>query len=1326
MNPFLKHFSKKAVALVLALAVVLCAVTASLSVFADDTNDAGSSLTDAYLIKDSAPVIPMDFLTTADMSQTFIEIDGSYYPGSQIVFTSTSEALIIDNDKDTITARGIGVFPVTATCGEVSRTVYVAVKEMSETEWVLYSKTFTEGELPSDWSAQYWNTTKDGKTWIDITAAPTTLPKNSNPGLIPFNYTTPGVNVWQTHGMFTLNNDIVADFADYTIDLQAVFYGHLDSAGSFVYGRASTTNGKLTTDSNMYGFTVDTRNKADAPYSKVKYTTYTGNAFANTNILGDVTDWTSGLVGANKESQAPMRNWIVKFEGSKGTVYDAEDTAENHIFTYEGIPVNKGTVGVGTFTIYSGGLSGWTKINTIKIKLNEGTKPVPTSAVANDTETVKSDNPVLNVKPDTEKALDNLFVEIGGSFYAAKELAWQAASDSVSWTDALTISSTAIKGTKDGLYKAVVTADGGKQANVYIYVKDISNVPEDEYIDNGNYKFTLGENGNIKSYAKIYEELPFSEKIIIPAKVDGVNATAVGTNLFKKNETIFSVYFEDGITSIGNAAFSDAKRLKYVYFPNTLEKLEEWSFNATAIKKLVLPNSLINWSQNTFTWMSTIEEISIGKGVKTLPAAFTDIPNAKELKLPYTITKVDTGALKAFSGIQKLYIYNRDAVLDGTKLKAGDTVTIYGATYASDGVSPSTAKALAEANGNNFVAIDDEIKAIEDELKAEIEAENAKIEEIAKTEDTAADYALLYDVADKSATRFFLNSINPSNATVGVAGKYTLPSTGLAYAISYSSTPAYLTGEKVYDAKITTVGANAMKSNAEKDRIYNLVISEGYMSIGDSAFYSLPNLRYLTLPSTLTKIENYAFGDAVNLKSLEIPNNLITIGNSAFSNTSSLTEIKLDEINSSLVSIGEAAFTNAQFTLIKLPATTRTIGKRAFAGSALKEVYIYNAKAEIGTNAFPTGCKIYGVTGSTAEEYAKTNGNTFVAVEPLPVITIDSFEDNGNYTFGVDGSKISSYKRKDETKAYSQKVTFPATVNGTTVKYIADNLFKGKNYTTTIGVAIFSEGIEVIGDSAFAEARRLKFVSFPKSLVEIKNYAFLNCGITGDIVLGEKVKSIGINAFVGNSNLTSVTISNPKAVIAENAFAGFGEGFKLRGLDGSTAYEYYQKNKKDGIGWESIGVYESDSDDDNSGDGNNGGNTNDDTNNNSDNNTNDTNNNNTNNNNDTNNSGNTNEGNNNDGNTNDGNTDGNTNDNSQLQQNAGDGFFGSLEVLLGVPSDLTLLLIIIVAGAVLLLIIIAIIIIVLVAKSNDDDDDDGLNEGQPEENIDGDDESNEE
>ena len=66
-----------------------------------------------------------------------------------------------------------------------------------------------------------------------------------------------------------------------------------------------------------------------------------------------------------------------------------------------------------------------------------------------------------------------------------------------------------------------------------------------------------------------------------------------------------------------------------------------------------------------------------------------------------------------------------------------------------------------------------------------------------------------------------------------------------------------------------------------------------------------PNIKYITIPSSVTSIGEYAFSDCSSLERIEIPSSVTSIGNGAFYNCSSLERI---EIPSSVTSIGDYAF----------------------------------------------------------------------------------------------------------------------------------------------------------------------------------------------------------------------------------------------------------------------------------------------------------------------------------------------------------------------------------------------------------------------------------
>ncbi len=125
-------------------------------------------------------------------------------------------------------------------------------------------------------------------------------------------------------------------------------------------------------------------------------------------------------------------------------------------------------------------------------------------------------------------------------------------------------------------------------------------------------------------------------------------------------------------------------------------------------------------------------------------------------------------------------------------------------------------------------------------------------------------------------------------------------------------------------------------------------------SIGYRAFSECSDLTSVDLPSSITNIGDYVFYYCENLSKVNLPSEITAISNGAFGGCSSLKNI---ELPAGITSIGEDAFVNcSNLQNMNLPSGVTTIGDYAFSGcSNLTNVILPSAFTAIGNVAF-SGC----------------------------------------------------------------------------------------------------------------------------------------------------------------------------------------------------------------------------------------------------------------------------------------------------------------------------------------------------------------------------------
>lgn len=109
-----------------------------------------------------------------------------------------------------------------------------------------------------------------------------------------------------------------------------------------------------------------------------------------------------------------------------------------------------------------------------------------------------------------------------------------------------------------------------------------------------------------------------------------------------------------------------------------------------------------------------------------------------------------------------------------------------------------------------------------------------------------------------------------------------------------------------------------------------------------------------------------------------------------------------------LTTDGLGGKTTSNVESVTVCSSITSIGESAFNRNSVKNIYIYSENVTFGNNAIYSGTTIFGYSGSTAETYAKKNGNTFVAMCQTHTENIKNAKDATCTEYGYTGEKVCS------------------------------------------------------------------------------------------------------------------------------------------------------------------------------------------------------------------------------------------------------------------------------------------------------------------------------
>ena len=280
-------------------------------------------------------------------------------------------------------------------------------------------------------------------------------------------------------------------------------------------------------------------------------------------------------------------------------------------------------------------------------------------------------------------------------------------------------------------------------------------------------------------------------------------------------------------------------------------------------------------------------------------------------------------------------------------------------------------------------------------------------------------------------------------------------------------------------------------------------------SIDENAFYCCEGLTSIDIPSSITKIGDFAFGNSPALTSI-----VVESGNPRYDSR--------DNCNAIISTADNTLIAGCKNTMI--PNSVTSIGVRAFEGcDGLTSIVIPNSVTAIGNKAF------YSCDGLTSVNIPNSvtaiGNNVFESCNELSCLVVES----GNPIYDSRNNCNAIIETADNTLIVGCKNT----IIPNSVTTIGNFAFC---YCWGLASIIIPKSVTVIGKCAFEGCIGLTSVEIGNSVTSIGRYAFYNCWGLTSIIIPNSVTEIGNNAFYCCTGLTSIVIPNSVTSIGNEAF----------------------------------------------------------------------------------------------------------------------------------------------------------------------------------------------
>lgn len=606
-------------------------------------------------------------------------------------------------------------------------------------------------------------------------------------------------------------------------------------------------------------------------------------------------------------------------------------------------------------------------------------------------------------------------------------------------------------------------------------------VEEDFVIENGVLKKYQGSGGDV----------------IVP---DGV--TSIGDHAFSRDDSVTSVILPNSVTNIGNEAFWMCGSLTSINIPNGVTSIGEKAFsNCSRLTSINLPDNVTDIEDGAFEWCYNLTSIDIPDGVTSIGNKVFEMCNGLiSVTLPNSLISIGDSAFADCYNLSSINIPN--GVTSIGYMAFDDCRSLANVTFPNS-VTSIDSYAFNGCSSLTSVIIPDSMTVI--------------------SGCTFSDCSNLTSVTIPNS----ITSIGDGTLGKGAfSGCRSITSINIPESVTYIGDATFASCSNLISITIpdsVTRINDSVFSNCSS--LTSIDIPNSVTSIGDFAFAHCKNLTDITIPGNVTGIGDHAFDECSSLTSIDIPNAVTSIGAGAFTNCNNLTNINIPD---GITSIDACTFEYcSSLTNIILPDSVVSIGGRAFSGcNNLSNINIPSNVTYIASEAFKNCNSLIsinipdGVTCISRETFQFCNNLTSVV---LP----DSITNIEFYAFG-DCSNLTNINIPNNLTQIGSRAFYGCS-NLTSINIpdsvisIGERAFYSCSSLTSI---VIPNNVTKIEDGLFGDCNNLTSIVIPDSVTYIGSYAFSNCDSLVEVYYSGSEPdwnniSIGVN---GNNVLTNATI----------------------------------------------------------------------------------------------------------------------------------------------------------------------------------------------------------